>query len=92
MQLCQVIGQVWGSEIHPEIEGYKIVKLVPYTLVDGKLNLTKTEILGIDALAASVEEDVLISSRSKVRDILLSSDLPIKTVTIAIVDGVIVEC
>lgn len=87
MQLCRVRGEIWGSRIHPEIEGYKILRLSPYIITRDTLTISDSEILALDQLDASAGENVIISSSSRVRDIVSSSTLPIKSVTIAIVDS-----
>ncbi len=88
MQLCKVRGEVWGAKINPGIEGCKILRLSPYLLKNDKLIISDSEILALDMLHAGAGDDVLISSSSRVRDLTVGKALPLKTITVAVVDGV----
>ena len=92
MQYCRVNGEVWGSKVHPAIEGYKIVRVSPYVTGDSGILVSSTEILALDMLDARTGDTVLISSSSGVRNIVLSDSVPIKTITVAIVDEAEVSC
>ncbi len=88
MQLCKVTGEVWGSRIHPSIEGRKILRLSPLNVKDGSLKDSDSELLAIDMLDASVDDVVLVSSSSGVRDLVIENTIPVKSITVAIVDEV----
>jgi len=68
-------------------QGYTIGPQAP----DEPLQLSKTKIVAVDALGAGVGEYVIVGNGTRVRDITLGEDVPIKTLIVGIVDSAWVQ-
>lgn len=98
MMLGRVVGTVWGAKEAESLRGAKIVQVqsVAFRPDSGVLTVhaddpdvpLRTSIrLALDELGAGIGEFVLVAHGSRVRDLTVGPDLPVKDVVIAIVDA-----
>lgn len=98
MMLGRVVGTVWGAKEAQPLRGAKIVQVQPLALRPGPRPLSiraddagvalRSSIrLAVDELGAGTGEFVLVAHGSRVRDLTVGPDLPVKDVVIAIVDA-----
>jgi ethanolamine utilization protein EutN len=97
--LAKVIGSVWSSVKWPELEGFKLLLVRPYSLVDlggepAESAPTHDGVVCADVLGAGVGEDVLIAyghaARVAVAELLpdgAKPKIPIDAAVVAIVDS-----
>ena len=83
MQLCKVVGNVWATRKNEKLDGLKFL-IVQNINLDGSLKSTYT--VATDSVGAGVGEIVLTASGSSARQTELTSDKPVDTVVMAIVD------
>jgi ethanolamine utilization protein EutN len=79
MRLGTVAGSVWGARHAPGLAGAKLL------LVDEEGG---SRTVAIDRLGAGPGDQVLVAHGSRVRDLTVGEELPLKDVIVAIVDGV----
>ncbi len=98
MMLGRVVGTVWGAKEAESLHGGKIVQVqsVAFRPDTGMIHLNpdadSVDVrpgvrLAIDQLGAGIGEFVLVAHGSRVRDLTVGPDLPVKDVVIAIVDA-----
>lgn len=86
MQLARVIGNVVSTIKHPSHDGHKLMLLQP---LDQHLNKKGNSIIAIDTVQAGEGDLVLLLSEGTgARQILNSSDAPIRAMIVGIVDKV----
>jgi microcompartment protein CcmK/EutM len=83
VQLCKVVGNVWATRKNEKLDGLKFL-IVQNINLDGSLKSTYT--VATDSVGAGVGEIVLTASGSSARQTELTSDKPVDTVVMAIVD------
>jgi microcompartment protein CcmK/EutM len=98
MFLGQVIGSVWGARQAAGLEGLKLLQVRPIRLQPSSggqptsvgpegCQLSDRIVVAADTLGAGAGEYVILSTGSRVRDIVYDSRRPIKAVVVAIVDS-----
>jgi microcompartment protein CcmK/EutM len=86
MRLCRVLGSVTQTAKHPSYVGHTLMVVQPLA-PDG--SEAGTSFLAIDHVQAGPGDRVLVMSEGNgVRQILQASQLPIRSLIVAIVDGV----
>lgn len=98
MYLGKVIGTNWGAKQAAGLEGLKLLRVRPISLraapsseqrrvTEADCELKDEVILAADTLGAGPGEYVLVSTGSRVRDIVYDTRTPIKAAVVAIVDS-----
>lgn len=89
MQLARVIGNIVATIKHPSHDGHKLMMLQP---LDHHLNKKGNAIIAIDTVQAGEGDLVLLLSEGTgARQILNSTDAPIRAMIIGIVDKVDID-
>lgn len=78
MKLGRVIGAVWGARQAAGLGGAKLLEIE---------QLSGARVVAIDRLGAGPGDVVLVAHGSRVRDLTVGVEVPLKDVVLAIVDG-----
>jgi microcompartment protein CcmK/EutM len=86
MILCKVTGSIVSTQKNQTLKEHKILIVQP---IDINGNAIGKDVLSLDTLDAGVGDTVLIIQEgSGAQQILKRNDVPVHTITIAIVDGI----
>ena len=89
MIVGKVKNSVWGAQIDESLIGLKLLEVQPYCYSEVKVNsMTKTNnsIIAVDRLGAGVGDTVVVATGTRVRNLLIGSDVAVKSVIVGIVD------
>jgi microcompartment protein CcmK/EutM len=83
MKVGRVVGQVVGSEKHPQLEGCSLLVVRPESLggLDGG-----SDLIAVDRIGVSVGERILLVDDGAAARLLFGSAGPIRAVIVGVVD------
>jgi len=98
MRLGKVVGAVWGGKEADSLRVGKLLQVQPVRMVPGdgpltveadgdEVPLMDRVIVVLDLLGAGIGEYVLVAHGSRVRDLTVGPEYPVKEVVVAIVDS-----
>lgn len=99
MIIGKVIGTIWGAKKAQYLEGLKLLQIRPLELIDDssnkekkritmkECNLSKSILIAADTLGAGIGEYVIVSTGTRVRNIVYGTKPPVKSIVIGIVDS-----
>lgn len=84
---CQVIGKIWATQKHPELETYSLMLLKPLSDEKKEKNL----LVAANIIHAKEGETVFVAVGSGARNALGNQELPIEAAIVAIEDQEVEE-
>lgn len=92
MKLARVLGSVWGEIKAEGLAPFKLLEVCPlHFAADGSLQPGSGLMVVLDRLEAGPGDLVLVGHGSRIRDIGLNPEVPVKELVVAIVDDVSVQ-